>query len=896
VLLAASGEVVRVGVAGTLVLLAVLLVRALLARPAAAVRPVGASLGRRKEVALLLLTLGGALSMRTLGASAGLTPPFWFSQTEPLYVHEILRREAFWTTWLETFRNFQVGWLHDSPLMLPVAAAFQRLLGPSFELPLLLGAFYGGTAVLLAWAVGRAVVSPAFGLLFAAFVSASPLQLVWSRLGGLYIASVPQVLLTLWCGYQAGRRRSVPLALLSGVVTWTSIYYYYAARVALPLGLLAVIMGARHARASGARTLVLCLGAAVAPVALYLALNAGTAITTLWPNYRGYVGNRGETTLPELFARNAQPVAQESLRALERYFLYDRAGYESRESWFRWDVRSGGLCLLPTALLGLLGLAATLRHPRRHVLWLATALAGLALPALSVSTARRFLIFDLAWCALAAAGVLALLDSPIGRALPRRLRPVAAAAIPLTVAGWSLATVVALNAVLAGARVPIPFGESGFGDGLTCRRCFGAGRAWQREIADNGFVVLADTDVVREDPTSPGGLPLYGKLGALAAGRPENFVEFYALAGNWDRQPPKPGAVFDTAAPDYASHLIQRIERARPDRIIWHFESPTQWERWFAGRLALMGGETSTFDTPLARTPGIVVRTPWDRRAGAFAVLRELAAPGLRENPRCPALVRRTTTSSPIPPLLLVTAPGDVGPVPRWFVGSWHTARYGDTVVDALLPAGAAVEIVPGAAKPRIHLFSRAGWRAEFDLAAGTRSERPSLLGSTPHGVGCAAKIGHHWWLVDPVLGTIRSTDPQSSWVPAGSWAGITSGPGGELILAAADQWIAIYDVPSRSELRRFPAAVWPSRRATAGECSPVLAGEGWYATLNNLTSVLSVYDRDGRLIGHRRLDRLLGLGSVAIQAVGGGGRVLGVAHPFSIDSLEVQFSSDCSG
>jgi 4-amino-4-deoxy-L-arabinose transferase-like glycosyltransferase len=875
-----------------------LLVRAPFVPRGDGARAFGASLGGRREAVLLLLIVAVALLMRTAGASAGLTAPFWFSETEPLHVAKILQQGTFWKTWRDTLRNVQVGWLHDSPLMLPVVTAVQLLLGPSFALPLFVGALYGVAAVVLAWAVGRAMVSPAFGLLFAAFVAASPLQMVWSRLGGLYVASVPHVLLVLWCGFQAGRRRSLLLALLTGAAIWGSLYYYYAARVAIPLGLLALVAGARRGRASFLRLAVLLLATILVPVGLYWLLHAGTVTSALWPTYLGYVGNKGEKTLAEVYAQNAAPVVNEAQRSLGKYFFFDRAVLDPRQQWFRWPANVGGLCLLPTALFGLIGVAAALRRPGRHGLWLVIALAGLALPALSISTARRFLIFDVAWCALAAAGLLVLLDSRLGRALPDRLRPATAIAIPLAIAAWSFALVLALNASLGGRHgQPLPFGEAGFGDGFTCKRCIEAGRAWQQEIADNAFVVLADNDIQREAPTSPGGLPLYGKLGALAAGRPRNFVELYAAMANWNSQPADAGVMYDSTRTDFASYLVERIEQGQPDHIIWHFEGPTQWERWLAERLVAAGGTLQTFDTPLARTQGIAVRTPWDRRLAAFALLRQLAAPGLGENARCPTLDCGAVMQMQIPPMLLAAPPNDTGSSTTWFVGSWHTGRWGDLPVETLLPAGAAVEMHARAARPRIALLSRAGWRGFIDLTSGARQEVPVLADSAPHGVGCAAKIGDHWWLVDPMLGTLRSTNPQSGWLPQGRWAGITAGPHGELVLATGDQQLVVYDLSTRTEVRRFAALVSPSRRATTAECSSVLAGDGWYATFGNLTSVLSVYDGDGRFVGHRRLDRLLGLGAHGIMAVGAnGGAALGVAHDFRVSTLRLNVPAECAG
>src|SRR5262245_14670138 len=64
--------------------------------------------------------------------------------------------------------NTQVPWAHYSPVVLPVLAGLQYLLGPRFGLPTLGGALMRGLSVGLAWMLGRRVRAQTFGLLFAA--------------------------------------------------------------------------------------------------------------------------------------------------------------------------------------------------------------------------------------------------------------------------------------------------------------------------------------------------------------------------------------------------------------------------------------------------------------------------------------------------------------------------------------------------------------------------------------------------------------------------------------------------------------------------------------------------------------------------------------------------------
>jgi len=229
-----------------------------------------------------------------------------------------------------------------------------------------------------------------------------------------------------------------------------------------------------------------------------------------------------------------------------------------------------------------------------------------------------------------------------------------------------------------------------------------------------------------------------------------------------------------------------------------------------------------------------------------------------------------------------------------WIVGSWFMTRYGRVDLQTVLPIGAAVEQVDRTSV-RLHLLSRSGLHSVYDPTGQGRME-PSLGFQRNQGLGCAAMVGSHWWVVDPAAGTLRTTDPRGSTIPQERWAGVARGPGDELVLADGHQWLVTYDVERGTETRRFPAAVWPSRRVTTGECAPVLVGNGWYGTFSNLTSLLSVCDRDGRLVGHRRLDRLLGLGDNRITAVGAGGRRLGVGYGADLFTFEVDFGPECHG
>jgi hypothetical protein len=140
--------------------------------------------------------------------------------------------------------------------LLPIAALLQRVLGPSLELQGYIGAVLALASIVLAWILGRVYRGPLFGILFAAFLSLSLAQLVWSRVGGPYLGGMPHVLAVALCGFLAGRRNSVVFALLAGALTWLCLYNHYQARVCLPLVYVAVFAGATH-RPRAVRTVVL---------------------------------------------------------------------------------------------------------------------------------------------------------------------------------------------------------------------------------------------------------------------------------------------------------------------------------------------------------------------------------------------------------------------------------------------------------------------------------------------------------------------------------------------------------------------------------------------------------------------------------------------------------------
>lgn len=870
-----------IAVSGTVVLVAD---RLLAGRPLPRPPRLDAPMAARDERWILGIVVGLAVLVRLVGWDSGVTPVFWFSQMSTLYVDRILHTGGLWARCRELLATTQVLGTHDSPILLPVHAGLQVLLGPRFGVPLLCGAIFGVAAVVLAWALGRRVRSQLFGLAFAALVACSPLMLTWSRLSALCTAGVTHVLLALLVGWEAGRRGSVLLALVTGLVMWTSAYQYYAARVAIPLALVAVLAGAQRAWLLR-RGIVLALVATLAFAGAARLASGPRVARDLWPSYGGYAGNRGERTLAEFVARNVESFATEAHHTIERCFTNGRTGW--RTPIEQPGMANGGLWTIPVAVLGLVGVMAVVADLRRQWIWLVLAVAGLALPVMSVMTARRALVLDLAWCALAAHGLFAAIDY-LGARLDLAARRRVVAAIVAAIGAWSLTAVFALDAALPrGAAQHIPFGEAGFGDGIACPRCLDAAKGWSRDIANGAFVVLFDNDPFRENRTSPGGLIAYGKIAALGAGAPDRFVEGYSLMAGFDGEPPAPDRYFEAATGDFATYLATAFERTAPARIVWHFERPTSWEQWLAARLVAAGGELEAFETPLSPRLGIRVVTPAARRDEALAVLRDLVP---TDDSPCITLEEKPRFALGSKVLLLAPdAPGLVRP-PNWLATSYETHRVRGMDFTAPRPVGATV--LPTAGGARVEIVSQWGQHQVYDLPSPRPHELP-VLKSAPLGMGCAVFAAGAWWLLDPWTGHVQSSHPAARALPQGRWIGIASDRSGELVLASGDQTITIFDLVRQTEVARFPARVSPSVQEQPDECSPLAVGGAWIATVDLRTHVLAVYDRTGRPFGTRRLAAITRpIGS--FSTIAGAGRFLGIAAGTVVHTFELRLDPAC--
>ena len=838
------------------------------------------SLGTAAEVYCLFLIVAAAMALRIVGHTAPGEPRWWFSASTTLWAARALETGDLWKQWLGLLRTTQVQSLDRSAIMMPVSVAFQALLGPSWHLPQIVGAFWGTLTVVMAWLAGRAIVSPAFGLAFGAFVACTPLQVVWSRLGFMAIGAGAHVLFVLWLAYRAGTRRSTAVAVIAAAAAGVTVYGYQAARIAIPLGGVALFAGLRRGRAS-TRDYIRIAATLGFIVALTIGVFGSERVcSALWPHYHGYVGARGEDSARAFLRTAVETLQTQSRTALRSYFWVGRLVDRGAIDRFEWGMASGGLCLLPVGALGIIGLAATLNRWRQGYLWILFAALGMALPFLSLPTARRFLLFDIGWCALAAFGLLALCDSRWLSGFSRRARDACAVAFVALLGAWTAVTVAALNADLPDRPyTEIPFGESGHWDGRVCLGCVRSAHRWQHDIEQDNLLVLFDSDPDREQRGIPAGLPLFGRLAALSARKPDHFVDFYAIAQNFDIEPPRVGPIFDPAQASFASFLADRIEAAAAASIVWHFERPTQWERSVAEELEALAGTRTTLERRSlvmfedSNDHPIEVRTPWSRRREAIELLTRRT--GTRSPPvkNCiePERVRAESHTREV--LALGALPSPQAP-PQWAIGTFSGVEYQGRSFSTLEPKALSASS-PGESPERLYVLNHGGGYEPHDLSPGVTP--PAAPG--PIRRNCAARVGDDWWVVDPVSGTLSTSAAPAIPLPPGPWIGIAAHHSRTVILAAADQTLTVLNTADLAARRTFAAAVPPSRRFHFGECTRIVAGHGWIATFNHLLGRLLVYDPKGTLLASLALDELLGVHPYVITEVAARDDYLGVAH-----------------
>jgi hypothetical protein len=832
------------------------------------------SLDLPTRVALAGIVVVG-LIVRTLWAGELATPTHHAGLMSTTSLHELATERsasellAHWQGAMERFQGLSLVW--SSAFMFPIDLMLLKATGPVLAFPALAGAFWGILSVLLAFGVGRRLAGPSVGLAFAALLAVSPMQITWSRVGGIYVGAVPHVLGAVWLAMIAVDRRNLLLALLAGAWSWMSLYDYYLARLAIPLGAWTVL--SFHTRAVRLRWRGLLVTAYGLPFAIaYAVLLPADVFHTFWPA----VGT-GDFQSLDLWTAVTAPIEGLPARFADALRLLFVSGRESPRIWsYGLGAQYGGAVLLPVALLGALGLVRVLRHPGRYQLVLALLVVGLVPALFSYAELRRMLVFDAAWCLAAAFGVVGLgewLSSwPISS-----LR-VAAAGSYIVLACWSFGTVLALAARPQKEIIPMPFGMGLQSEGLTCNGCGWRARRWRDAAQDDAAVVVFDGDTRRDDMQFHLRTAGYAQLASLAAGREGAVIDFYDVVRNvrhkWTSGPTRywqEGGL--------EGYLRARLESADVGRVVWVFTAPTQLERRAIARLRELGRiEYVRFPFDASDTLGlehqkalegwmVEVTTPRDATDDALSVIRETLAVRAVEltEPDLTLVGERTLGDR----LVAVAGKLDDAGLPVWGFVLPHALDLGGHVH----PVSAPAAIAP-TADGFVALTSNGSTVEPVDDALVTTAPDPALA---PVGNGCAALVDGGWLVVDPITGTFRGA-ADTSWLPSLPWTGIVA-VGDQLVLASATGELVVGDPFRRRVTARWPMPVWRGRYREHGDCSTVLVGNGWYATCDYDGSRAAFFGGDGMSLGTLDLRQGIGDPLAEIEAVGAVGDFLAVGN-----------------
>jgi hypothetical protein len=823
----------------------------------------------------LLGVVAGAWIVRTVAADAFATPTHHAALSMVLALEELADERsaaelfAYWRSLLTSFQGLSL--VERSAFALPGYLALYRIIGPVLSFATLAGAVWGIVAVVLAWSVGRRLAGEAVGLLFAAFLAASPVQIVWSRIGGLYITAVPQVLAAVWLAMACVERRSIALALLSGACCWSTLYGYYAARIAMPVCVWVIATWGE--RLSWRRRLVLVLAWLAPGLAAYVVWGNGL-LETLWP----LVGFR---FFPDVTNAEASSVLGASLEAIgdsTRHTLRLMLVAGRLPAWeTSWSGGQGGAIPVAVAVLGGVGLLRALVDVRRFHVWLV--LVGCALLPSIMSTAelRRLLVFDMSWQLLAALGVVSLGSMARRFVAPRWQAGLATVGL-VALAWWSTTLVVRLTAASPREISAIPFGSGMGGENDMCRGCVWRARRWRDAVAGGHAVVVFDNDAVRHDRQFH--LRAYGYVGLAAhgGGHPHGAWDFYqAVRGVRDRWTFPSDRLWTD---DWRAFLRRELSAPWIEGVLWYFANPTPLEREAVARLERAGGRVTAAHFPFdARA---TLGAPWQERLGGETI--EVVTPpdavddaltaieeSLWPAPARPAVRAGTlhrVASRPLP------APAfDVAGMPR---------ADGRTAWAAMMPMAVDVD---GTTRPTGRLLTIAS-RADGDFLPITVAGRifswrkagpadgvaPVLL---PIGYRCAAPTAEHWFVVDAASGRLRS-DTGVGWLPDRAWVGVAT-VGERLVLASAAHELVIADVDRRQVFDSWTVPVWPGPRRMYGECSSVLATESWVGTYDWASGTAAVVNVDGGARATLDVRRTVGA-DVRIDGLGAAGDELGVA------------------
>jgi len=410
-----------------------------------------------------------------------------------------------------------------------------------------------------------------------------------------------------------------------------------------------------------------------------------------------------------------------------------------------------------------------------------------------------------------------------------------------------------------------------FGDLFDAPKTFPVTNRWQDWMRQGFVVVYVNSD------QGANNFATYGGIAALAAGREAYFQTFYPLDGSANLS--RAGLTrFLGGEKPFSESLVRTVQELGARGVVWWVERPTRFDQWLTGELAGRGGTSERWPPASSDgawgTPSTFVVLEGPAMAAGMAALDALDIGRDAKHDLC-----------------LELSPRGARPLPTHFVNAVAAARGADAAEDWVVVADDGVFVggqmvrTPAraiAAAPsegtKVAVMDAGG--AETVLSVGShdasfttkplvRFQRRQFIGAN-----CAARVGDGWWLVDPLEGRLSSNLP-TDWIPARPWIGVAGDGAERLILASADQQVAILKPATREVERVFPAHVWESfKQGDFGACPVIRLLDGYVASFELNASLLALYTMAGEEVSTLRLADALGwmpqLGVTAIDVSDG--------------------------
>lgn len=804
----------------------------------------------------VLLCLGLFVLLRYAGRESFLPLVNLAATNTTLVVDDLIRTGGLGQQLLVNLRQdgSTVPVLETSLVSLPFVAAFQAVFGVSHLTSLHVATLANLLIIACVLVILRHTSSLRERLFVFALCAVSPFQIALSRAGIMALPGTAHTFLVVALAWLAGRRSSMVLAALAASTGFLSFFNYQPTRlsiIAAPLAGLCGALSTGRVRRS-VPTLGLLVILPVVLIAAYVHFFSLSPrefiISNTWQMPR-ILTLRNAESAGEVFSAVRTAIREAVAPSAYRLFIDGRmAGAEHLPYW---RPERGGVLLMPTMLLALLGLWTTIRRRPEQLLWPVLMLINLFASAFVNYEPRRLVLFEVSFTVLAALGLDSLVRS-LARYLSTRTAEALAALCVCAVGAQGFTALIAAHQRATEEIAPVPFATGEWADLLYPPPYDRLMQMWEASFDRGERIVFVDRNQHRNETLGivnyDLGPALLGITEARARSNPSFFAAAFprmqrlgtsrALRGFLPQASQKTNQLFFMAIGAWERHLIDRLQLAGANASVT--------ARWWNDALPV---PLSRDPLALESRPVVELRIPADSRQAAEQVLRSMLetdgnrvppqALGLRE-----VLSTQVTLAAMPYRLLLQHVPGS--DLPRVWAQS-------ESRVEALWSPDTAS--TPAQEECATEVLDHAGhsWCLPA-TGPGRRSVEPKAAAA---GLRCAALRGPNSIIVEPVTGALHGESLPEDFTRSTSWLAIAKN-GKELLLSEASGRTFIFPGAEMALARELRMPLWPDVHFL-GDCSDVQLMDEVIVSVREFGRELAFTDRETQKISVVEVSQWLG-------------------------------------